>query len=329
MAETAIRGIHRAADGSLRELRSRDEIIAAYEQPVGTLWVDVDIYRPGDTDLLKDLFDFHPVAIAEAISPDTRVKLEEFDGYLFLIVRTIGFREETEDDPYDLETVNLSCFLGERFLVTVRCGESKAMARIVDLVAQRPALLAGGPARLLHVIVNESLDEFFPILDGIEEFLDQLQERVFTAYDQASLKEIFHVKRLVLTLRRHLSPQRDVFTVLANRPSPLLTADVQRYFRDSYDKVLRINDGLETYRELLGSTMESYLTQVSNRLGSVTKALSVVATISVPFVVISGMWGMNVPVPFGAWPYGFEVLLAAQVLIALLLLVALKWRKVL
>jgi magnesium transporter len=94
----------------------------------------------------------------------------------------------------------------------------------------------------------------------------------------------------VLTLRRHLAPERDVFSILTNRPSTLLTVDTQIYFRDIFDHILRINDALETYRELLSNTLDSYLTQVSNRLGTVTKALSVVATVSLPFVVVSGMW---------------------------------------
>ncbi len=108
-----------------------------------------------------------------------------------------------------------------------------------------------------------------------------------------ALHDIFALKRTVLSLRRYLAPQREIFNVLTNRPSPLLPPESQLYFRDVYDHVLRINDSLDTFRELLSSTLDSYLTQVSNRLGSITKGLSVIATLSVPFVVISGMWGMN------------------------------------
>jgi magnesium transporter len=115
--------------------------------------------------------------------------------------------------------------------------------------------------------------------------------------------------------------------VLTNRPSALLTADVQLYFRDIYDHVLRINDSLDTYRDLLSSTMDAYLTQVSNRLGATTKALSVVATMSLPFVVVSGMWGMNFTrIPLSGWPHGFWVLLVVQLGLGLLLLFLLRRR---
>ena len=119
---------------------------------------------------------------------------------------------------------------------------------------------------------------------------------------------------MVLSLRRYLSPEREIFNVLTNRPSHLLSPDVQIYFRDIYDHVLRINDSLDTYRDLLSSTLESYLSQVSNRLGLVTKGLTVVATLSVPFVVVSGMWGMNFNrIPLAENPWGFEIMLGLQI----------------
>ncbi|MCA2988407.1 MAG: magnesium and cobalt transport protein CorA, partial [Gemmatimonas sp.] len=106
--------------------------------------------------------------------------------------------------------------------------------------------------------------------------------------------------------------------------------EVQIYFRDIYDHVLRINDALDTYRDILSSTMDAYLTQVSNRLGATTKGLSVVATMSLPFVVVSGMWGMNFSkIPLSNWPYGFWVLLLVQLGLGLLLLMLLRRRKLL
>ena len=149
-------------------------------------------------------------------------------------------------------------------------------------------------------------------------------------FDQNALREVFAVKRLVLNLRRHLAPERDALSVLTNRPSTLLTPDTQIYFRDIYDHVLRIYDSLETFRDLLSSTLDSYLTQVSNRLGMATKALSVVATVTLPFVVVSGMWGMNFErIPLHSHPQGFMILVLAQLALGLTILAALKWRKLL
>ncbi len=327
---SALRAVVLDSSGKVAQLQSGDEIRAAIQSGTSSIWVDLDITNEAESSLLREVFDFHPVSIDEAKNPETRVKVEEFEKYLFVIVRTVAFQDSTEDDPYDLATVNLACFLGEKFLVTARCGQTSALDGVLAMAATKPHLLAGGPARLLHLVLNEAVDEFFPILDRIEEFLDELEERVFGNYDQASLRDIFSVKRLVLTLRRHLAPERDVFTILANRPNALVTPDAQRYFRDSYDKVLRINDALETYRELLSNTLESYLMQISNRLGGITKTLSTVATISVPFVVVSGMWGMNLKgLPFAEESHGFWTLFVIQLALGVLLLLGLRWRKIL
>ena len=316
-------------DGKARKGLSVEDIKRAADSRTGTLWVDVDSDDESQKALLSDVFHFHPLAIEDSLNPDSRVKIEEYAGFLILIVRTIAFKEDTED-PYDIETVNLTCFLGPNFLVTVHGGHTRPVEATVSLLDRKPELAEAGPARLMHAVVDEAVNAYFPIVDKLDEFVDGLEDRIFTSFDQTALRDIFNVKKLVLSLRRHLAPERDVFAVLTNRPSSLLTPETQVYFRDIHDHILRINDALETYRELLSNTLDSYLTQVSNRLGSITKTLSVVATVSIPFVVISGMWGMNFErIPLHDWPYGFWLMLIVQLVIGGLLLAALRWRKLL
>src|SRR5260221_4754781 len=320
---------YRAPDNKTRTDLSVDEIKHALESQAGMLWVDVDYRNPAQTAVLSDIFHFHPLAIEDSLNPNSRVKIEEYNGYLILIVRTIAFNADTED-PYDIDTVNLTFFLGKNFLVTVHGEHTKPVQATIELISRKPELVEQGPARLMHAIVDEAVNAYFPIVDQLDEFVDGLEARIFTSFDQSALREIFSVKRLVLSLRRHLAPERDVFAVLTNRPSALLTFDTQVYFRDIHDHILRINDALETYRELLSNTLDAYLTQVSNRLGSITKTLSVVATVSLPFVVISGMWGMNfdkIPLHFHA--NGFWILVGIQLGFGAVLLIVLKWRKLL
>jgi magnesium transporter len=306
-----------------------EEIRSAIASGAGTVWVDLDIRNPESAALLSDVFHFHPLAIEDSLNPQSRVKIEEYAGFLILIVRTIAFIERT-DDPYDIETVNLTCFLGRNYLVTTHGGDKSPIDATRATLHRKPELASAGAARLMHAVVDEAVNAYFPILDQLDEFMDGLEERVFASFDRSALREIFSVKRLVLSLRRHLAPERDVFSVLTNRPSALLTTDTQVYFRDIYDHILRINDALETYRELLSNTLDSYLTQVSNRLGTVTKALSIVATISLPFVVVSGMWGMNFRhIPLQDTSHGFWTMLFVQLGLGALLLIGLRWRKLL
>ncbi len=295
----------------------------------GTMWVDIDSSVRSQHAMLEHVFRFHPLAVEDTLNPNSRVKLEEYEGFLFVIIRGVALASDT-DDPYDLETKDLYCFLGPHYLVTVHAGPMASIDRVSEQLRRSPDLLARGVERALHSILDDTIDSFFPILQQIDEFIDGLEERVFVSFDETALRDLFHVKRLVLSLRRYLQPTREVMNVLTNRPSSLLTTDVQLYFRDIYDHVLRINDALDTYRDLLSSTMDAYLTQVSNRLGSTTKALSVVATMSLPFVVVSGMWGMNFSrIPLSGWPHGFWVLLVVQLGLGGLLLLYLRRRRLL
>jgi magnesium transporter len=308
---------------------SADEIREKVESGTGTLWVDIDNRKPEQVELLSKAFNLHPLAIEDSLNPQSRVKFEEYKGFVILIVRTVDFVEETED-PYDIETVNFTCFLGQNYLITVHGEHTHPVDATIAMIGKKPELAGAGAARLMHAVVDEAVNAYFPILDQLDDFMDGLEERVFGNFDREALREIFSVKRLVLSLRRHLAPERDVFSVLTNRPSALLTFETQVYYRDIYDHVLRINDALETYRELLSNTLDSYLTQVSNRLGTITKALSVAATISIPFVVVSGMWGMNFSrIPLAEAPYGFWIMLAVQLGLAGVLLLLLRWRKLL
>jgi len=293
----------------------------------GPLWVDIDSTVRSQHALLEKVFGFHPLAIEDTLNPASRVKLEEYPGYLYIIIRAVKFAADT-DDPYDLETKDLHCFLGPDYLVTVHAGPVPSVDLIHDTLRRSPDLLSRGVERTLHAILDSTIDAYFPLLDQVDDFIDGLEERVFVNFDELALRDVFKVKRLVLSLRRYLQPTREVLNVLTNRPSTLITPDVQIYFRDVYDHVLRINDELDTYRDLLSSTMDSYLTQVSNRLGVTTKGLSVVATMSLPFVVMSGMWGMNFSrIPLSNWPHGFWVLLLAQLALGGLLIVVLRRQK--
>ena len=321
------RVLYVGADGKLRADLSIPEIADVIRSGSGELWVDLDVGTRSHLAMLDNCFGFHPLAVEDVLNPNSRVKVDEYSTFIFAIIRGVRLATDTED-PYDLETFNLPFFLGANYLVTVHGGQSPAHAEVAERVRRNPELLRKGAERVMHAIMDAAVDAYFPLLDQIDEFIEGLEDRVFSEFDRTVLQDIFAVKRLVLSLRRHIGPQREALNVLTNRPSTLLAAEAQVYFRDVYDHTLRLNDSLETFRDLLGSTLDSYLTQVSNRLGAVTKGLSVIATISIPFVVISGMWGMNFrELPLADSPHAFWYMLVLQLGIAAVLLILLRVRR--
>ncbi|HEX7980613.1 MAG TPA: magnesium transporter CorA family protein, partial [Gemmatimonadaceae bacterium] len=236
---------------------SVDAIRAAFEHPDGaTLWVDLDVSDPAQAALLTDVFHFHPLAVEDARNPQSRVKAEEYPDFLVVVARVVSFCETTPD-PYDLETANLTLFITERAVVTTHLETLPAVQALIERIRANPDLLERGPARIAHQVLDTAVDAYFPVLDQLDEFVDDMEQRVFGRFDEALLQEIFKVKRLGISLRRYLAPQREVLSQLTNRPSRFLPPDAQLYFRDVYDHMLRITDALDSYRDLLSSTLDS------------------------------------------------------------------------
>ena len=166
-----------------------------------------------------------------------------------MIIIGVRFHEETPD-PYDLQTFDLCFFLGSTFLVTVHDGPSAAIDDVAKRIEKNPDLLSRGVDRLSHSIMDGAVDAYFPLLDKIDEFVDSLEQRVIIEFDRARCPRFSPSSDWCCRCAGTSAPEREVFNMLTNRPSQLLSPESQIYFRDIYDHVLRINDSIETYREL-------------------------------------------------------------------------------
>jgi Mg2+ and Co2+ transporter CorA len=148
---------------------------------------------------------------------------------------------------------------------------------------------------LLYRVVDGLVDSFFPILAAVDNRIDDLEDQIFLRADDRQLQEILRMKRLLVGMRKAVTPQRDTFASLMGRVAALpgLEDEDERYFRDVYDHLIRISDLIDSYRDLLTGAMDVYLSAVSNRLNSVMKQLTVIATIFLPLTFITGFFGQN------------------------------------
>jgi magnesium transporter len=290
----------------------------------GPLWVDIDATDRAQHALLEKVFGFHPLAVEDTLSPKTRVKIEEYGPYLFLVVRSVRFDHSTHD-PYDLHTINLYLFMSANALVTVHGGPVRAIDEMRERMNRSPDRLDRGVEMLAHGILDTVVDEFIPMVDQVDDLVDSLEERLFEKFDEGAIQEIFAVKRLVVQLRRHLGPLREVLNVLTNRPHACITSQSQLYFRDVYDHTIRIVESLESVRDLVATVLDTYLTQASNRMNKQMKALNVVTTIALPLVAISGFFGMNFDlIPMSKNPAGFFLALGLMAAFSTVLYLFLK-----
>jgi magnesium transporter len=287
--------VHDQQVGEVRLTRERAEGLLASGS---FFWIN--LYRPTDEDfaVLRDVFRFHPLALEDSQHFGQRSKLEDYDDFVFLVV----YGAVPDED----RLVEVHCFYSQRFLITVHRDEAPAFAEVRRRYQARKAPI-DEPTLLLYRIIDALVDSFFPILADFDDRIDELENQTFLNASDEQLQEIFAMKRLLVGMRKAVTPERDMFAGLIGGVAELpgLTRDDERYFRDIYDHLIRISDLIDTYRDLLTSSMDVFLSTVSNRLNVVMKQLAVIATIFLPLTFITGFFGQNfgwLVRNIGGWP---------------------------
>jgi magnesium transporter len=249
-------------------------------------WLDLDQPDDGDFDILRDVFGFHPLAVEDSEHFGQRAKIDDYGDVFFLVV----FGAAPDDDGL----VEVHCFYSERFMVTVHRDEAPAFTEIRERFIKRAQPVKHPPLLLYHV-VQALVDSFFPILSDFDGRIDELEDQTFVNASDEQLQEIFEMKRVLVGLRKAITPERDMFAKVAGgiMELPGMTEEDERYFRDTYDHLIRISDLIDTYRDLLTSSMDVYLSTVSNRLNVVVKQLTIIATIFLPLTWLTGFFGQN------------------------------------
>jgi magnesium transporter len=252
----------------------------------GFFWLDLDRPNANDFDVLRDAFGFHPLAVEDSEHFEQRAKIDDYDDFVFLVV----YGAAADGD----RLVEVHCFYSERFLVTVHRDDCPAFAEIRRRYQQRDEAV-DRPSLLLYRIVDGLVESFFPILGEFDDRIDELENAIFLHASDAQLQEIFQMKRLLVGMRKAVTPQRDSFASLRGGIAQLpgLAEEDEHYFRDVYDHLIRISDLIDSYRDLLSSAMDVYLSTVSNRLNAVMKQLAVIATIFLPLSWLTGFFGQN------------------------------------
>jgi magnesium transporter len=238
--------------------------------------------------MLHDMFALHPLAVEDTTHFDQRPKLDAYDEFALLVV----YGANADRDGL----VEVHCFLSERYLITVHRDDCPSFLELRRRAASDPSI-ATQSAALLHAVTDALVDSFFPELSKLDDRIDDLESAMLQHPTDAQLQEIFRLKQRLVGWRRIVSAQRDLFTRLVagidDLPGVTSSADQIHYFRDVYDHLIRISDSIDSYRDLLTSAMDLYLSTVSNRLNEVMKRLTIVATIFMPLTWITGFFGMN------------------------------------
>jgi magnesium transporter len=274
--------------------RSVDQIEPRWLDPTAavTLWVDMTAPTAQETQLLGDVFHFHPLSVEDARSALQYPKIEPYPHYLYLVLH--GIDVTSGQDRF--ATLDVDFFLGRNYLVTVHDGRSRTVQRLKEICDLHGRFLEEGPAALLHRIVDSMVDNYRPVMEGIEDRIGALEELAFSGKQHLG-RQLLRLKHELSSMRRVVVPQRDAIGRLARREFPAISDEMAFRFRDVYDHVVRMTEETVMFHDRVTGIFEVNLTTISNRLNQVMKVLTVMSTIFLPLTVLTGMWGMNIDLP--------------------------------
>ena len=287
-----IRSMHLMEGAELRTELSRDDFQEVIANGEGLLWVDIQKEpRESVEPLLREVFGFHPLAIDDALDETHVPKVDDWGAYLYVVLH--GVLNSAVQDGKELKTDEIDIFAGSRYIVTFQDFPIPALDRVWSAVQRDPRVLGRGAGHLLYRIIDETEVDYLELLDSIDENLSRIEDEIFANPEPTLLSEVFSLKRVLLRIRRGIAPQREVINKLARGDFLQFSPEDRMYFRDVYDHLVRLNDILESLRDLVGSALEIYLSVVSNRLNDVLKTLTIITTLFMPLTFIAGFFGMN------------------------------------
>jgi magnesium transporter len=257
------------------------------------LWVDLAAPSIPESLVLSDTFGFHALSVEDAMAPMQYPKAEAYDGYLYVILHGIDFRAQ----EHYFGTHDIDFFIGPNYLVTVHDGTSRSINELREHCPRNASMLGEGPVALFHRIVDAMVDRYRPEVDELADRLDELEKEILENPQPDLVREILEQKRDVASLRRVITPQRDVIARLARREFVDISTEMSFRFRDVYDQVVRVADDALIFQDRISGILDAHLSSVNNRLNEVMKVLTIVSVIFMPLTLLAGLYGMNVRLP--------------------------------
>jgi len=281
-------------------------------------WVNVPAPTEREVEWLANTYDFHPLALDDLLSRKQISKIDTYPGYLFFVFHHPHYQKETGI----ASKRQWFAFIGENYLVTVNTGDIKTLGALFrDCQANedsRNEYMNSGSGFLLYRILDRAIDSYFPVLDKILSLMEDVEDAVFDEEAEVA-KELSALRRDIITQRAVMFPTREIFIEMENKLKRFSKTDVTAYYNDLMDHMDKICNTLDETKEIIEVYKDTDSTLATNRLNRVVRILNVLATIILPFVAISSIYGMNVFVPGGieeGEPTTFIILLAIMSVIA-------------
>ena len=306
-------------------VQSIDEIIP-YKEKGTVTWVNVEGLRnTAHIESVGQMFNIHPLVLEDILNTHQRPKIEEYDDYLYIVLKMISLGENGFSANYE----QVSILLLENFVLTFKEKKDDVFFPIIDRIKNsRGRLRSLGSDYLAYRILDTIVDMNFFLLDSLDEIVDAVEDELLTNSTTKTLVTIQRTKRELINIRRSILPLRELLASILRSETDLINEKTYLYFRDIYDHVIHITEAIESYRDILSGLMDIYISSVSNKLNEVMKVLTIFASIFIPLTFLTGIYGMNFDyMPELGWKWSYPLLWLMFIVITLVLLAYFKKKK--
>ena len=291
------------------------EVRSHLVRPGCFVWVALKDPEPAELAALQDEFSLHELAIEDAQKGHQRPKMEEYGSSLFIVLHLV------EPSGEDLQTGEVSIFVGQQYIVSVRRDAQLGFADVRRRCEREPELLQHGPAYVLYALMDNVVDRYFPVLDRLSAEIEEIEERIFAGQTtRAQIEALYLLKRKLMTLDHATQPLLEVAGKLHGGRVPPICAGLHDYFRDVYDHLMRLGQSIDNMRDMVSTAISVNLSLITLQENEVTKRLAAYAALVAVPTMVAGVYGMNFSnMPELSWAYGYPSAVAAMVLIDLYL----------
>ena len=280
-------------------------------RPECFVWVALKDPAPEELAFLQDEFDLHHLSVEDVLKGHQRPKIEEYGDSLFAVLHNLELREG------DLHVAEIDLFVGPNFILSVRKGTEQGFTAVRARTEREPELLRHGAGFVFYALIDAVVDRYFPVVDALEMELEALESRIFAGTSpRANLEALYGLKQKLMTVRHAVDPLIEAVGKLHGGRVPQMCHGTQEYFRDVYDHLLRLSQGLDSLRDMVTTAMNVNLAMISLAENEVTKRLAAYgALVAVP-TMIAGIYGMNFEhIPELKWLFGYPLAVTAMVAI--------------
>jgi magnesium transporter len=324
--ETKIRIIdYDEKDYQETEVQAIDDCFSYIDNPTVT-WINIDgLHEPTVIERLGNRLGIHPLVLEDILHTGQRPKMEDFEGYLFVVLKMLQYDEKLNQ----IIGEQISLIVGPNYVISFQEREGDIFNPIRDRIKNgKGRIKRAGADYLAYALLDTVVDHYFVILEALGEEIESLEDKLVIHPTPETLQTIHKLKAEMIFLRKSVWPLREVVSGLERGDSPLVAESTRIYLRDVYDHTIQVIETIETFRDMVTGMLDIYLSSISNRMNEVMKVLTIIATIFIPLTFVAGIYGMNFKfMPELEWHWGYPAALGVMVAIAMVMFIYFRGKK--